>query len=181
MTPPSVPPVIDTVRRTTVRYSITRWDILRWQFYLLIRNRVLIVFLLIVSLGLVWNDLRTPEMSARPVGFKILYAVFFTAAMFCSVGFVTTALTACMVMFKKHRGFLGDHELEIRDDGLIERTDINESVHRWAGFHKIVTTGRYLYIYVTDNNVHIVPRRYFASEQEQRTFQDEIQRHINGV
>ena len=179
MTPPPIPPVIDVPQRTTVRYSITRWDILRWQFYLLIRNRVLIVFGLIVSLALAWNDLRTPEMSARPVGFKIFYTVFFTAAMFCVVGLVTTALTACTVMFKKFRGFLGDHELEIREDGLVERTDVNESVHRWAGFHKIATTGRYLYIYVTDNNVHIVPRRYFASEQELRAFRDEIHRHIN--
>jgi len=84
----------------------------------------------------------------------------------------------CMVMFKKYRGFLGDHELEIRDEGLVERTDVNESIHRWAGFHKLVTTGRYLYIYVTDHNVHIVPRRYFASEQDQRAFRDEIETHI---
>jgi YcxB-like protein len=178
MTPPPIPPVIDAPRRT-VRYSITRWDILRWQFYLLIRNRVLIVFGLIASLALVWNDLRTPEMSTRPVGFKVFYAGFFTGAMFCVVGFGTMAITSCMIMFKKYRGFLGDHELEIREDGLVERTDVNESVHRWAGFHKLVATGRYLYIYVTDNNVHIVPRRYFASEQEQRAFQDEIQRHIS--
>jgi hypothetical protein len=181
MTPPPIPPVIDIVRRTTVRYCITRWDILRWQFYLLIRNRVLIVFGLIFSLALAWNDLRAPEMSARPIGFKIFYAVFFTAAMFCVLGLVTTALTSCTVLFKKYRGFLGDHELEIRDDGLVERTDVNESVHRWAGFHKIATTSRYLYIYVTDHNVHIVPRRYFATEQEQRAFQDEIQRHINAA
>ena len=181
MTPPPIPPVIDAPRRTTVRYSITRWDILRWQFYLLIRNRVLIVLGLIVSIGLVWQALGTPEMAGRSTGFKIFYAVFFTGMMFCFVGTVTMVLMFCTVMFKKFRGFLGDHELEIREDGLAERTDVNESVHRWAGFHKVVTTGRYLYIYVTDNNVHIVPRRFFTSEQEQRAFQDEIQRHINAA
>ena len=174
-----MPPVIDALRRTTIRYSITRWDILCWQFYQLIRNRVLIAFELVVSLGLVWNDLRTAEMAARPLGFKIFYAVLFTAAMFCIVGFLTMALTGCTVMFKKFRGFLGDHELEVREEGLVERTDVNESVHRWVGFHKVVTTSRYLYIYVTDNNVHIVPRRHFASAQEQRAFHDEIQRHTN--
>lgn len=181
MTPPPIPPVIDAPNRTTVRYSITRWDILRWQFYLLIRNRVLIVFGLIVSVGLVWQALGTPEMAGSSTGFKIFYAVFFTGMMFCFVGVVTMVVMFCTVMFKKFRGFLGDHEIEIRDDGLVERTDVNESVHRWAGFHKIVTTGRYLYIYVTDNNVHIVPRRFFTSEQAQRAFQDEIDRHINAA
>ena len=181
MTPPPIPPVIDAPKGAAIRYSLTRWDILRWQFYLLIRNRVLIVFGLILSLALVWQALGTPELAARSTGFKIFYAVFFTAIMFCFVGAVTMVLMLGMVMFKKYRGFLGDHELEIRDEGLVERTDVNESLHRWAGFHKVVTTGRYLYIYVTDNNVHIVPRRYFATEQEQRAFHDEIQRHINAA
>jgi len=140
---------------------------------------VLIGFGLIVSLALVWNDLRRPEMSARPMGFKIFYAVFFPAAMFCVVGLATMVLMSFMVMFKKHRGSLGDHELEIRDEGLAERTDVNESLHRWAGFHKVVTTSRYLYIYVTDNNVHIVPRRYFASEEDLNAFRQEIERQIH--
>ncbi|HSH93984.1 MAG TPA: hypothetical protein VK968_07550, partial [Roseimicrobium sp.] len=105
---------------------------------------MLIVFGLIVSLGLVWQTLGTPEMAARSTGFKIFFAMFFTGMMFCFVGVATTLLMFCTVMFKKFRGFLGDHELEIREDGLAERTDVNESLHRWAGFHKIVTTGRYL-------------------------------------
>jgi len=97
------------------------------------------------------------------------------------VVFMSMLLTVCMTMFRKYRGFLGEHELEVRDEGLVERTDVNESLHRWSGFHKIVKTTRYLYIYVTDNNVHIVPRRCFASEQEQRAFLDEIQRHISAA
>jgi len=181
MTPPLIPPIIDAPRRTTIKYSLTRWDILRWQFYLLIRNRIVIAFVLIASLALVWTDLCTSEMSARPIGFKIFYSMFFIAVMFCVVGLVTTVLTSCMVMFKKYRGFLGDHELEIRDDGLVERTDVNESLHRWAGFHKIVMTGRCLYIFVTDNNVHIVPRRYFNSEDMLKAFRDELEGHINAA
>ena len=69
--------------------------------------------------------------------------------------------------------------MEIRDEGLLERTDVNESLNRWAGFHKIVTTSQYLYIYVTDNNVHIVPKRCFASERALKEFQGEMQKHTN--
>ena len=181
MTPPPTPPVIEAPRSTTIRYSLTRWDILRWQFYQLIRNRVFIGFVLIFSLGQAWNYLRTAEMAAYSLGFKVFYAVFFSVAMLGLVGIVTAVLMGCTVLFKKLRGSLGDHELEIRNEGLVERTDVNESVHRWAGFHKVVTTGRYLYIYVTDNNVHIVPRRCFASAQEQKAFQDEMRRHTNAA
>lgn len=179
MTPPEIPPVINAPGRTTLRYSITRWDILRWQLHVLVRNRALLVFWLVISLGLVWNDLRTAEMAVRPTGFKIFYAIFLPLAMLCVMALVTTTAMGCMVAFKKFSGLLGEHELEIRDDGLVERTDVNESVHRWAGFHKIVSTGRYLYIYVTDHNVHVVPLRCFESEQAQKAFQDAIQRRIN--
>src|SRR5579864_2953581 len=138
MIPPPIPPVIDASQRKRLKYSLSRGDILRWHFYLLLRNRVIMAFGLVVSLFLVWNDLRTPELAAHPIGFKIFYAIFFTAAMFCIVGLAMMLMMVCIVMFKKFRGSLGDHELEIQDEGLVERTDVNESLHRWAGFHKIV-------------------------------------------
>lgn len=181
MISPPTPPAIEASQPQSVRYSLTRGDILRWQFYLLIRNRVLICFGLIVSLFLVWNDLRTPALATQSTGFKIFYALVFPVLMFCGVGLATMILMACMVLFKKYRGLLGDHELEIRKDGLVERTEVNESLHRWEGFHKVICTRRYLYIYVTDNNVHIVPRRYLTSEQEQRAFQEELERRIKAV
>jgi hypothetical protein len=181
MTSPSLPDDVGARRLRTVKYALNRWDILRWQLYVLIHNRVLVAFGLVVCLGLVWHDLGTPELAARSTGFKVFYGVLFTALMFTVLGLVTTALLFCMVLLRKYRGFLGEHELEIQADGLVERTAVNESLHRWAGFHKIVTTNRYLYIYVTDTSVHIVPRRSFASEDELRAFRGELERQINGA
>ncbi len=168
-------------QRMSVRFSLTRADILRWQFYLLVRNRVLIGFMLVVSLLMAWTDLRTPQLAAHSVAYKIFYAALFTLAMFCFVGFTTTLLIVCTVFFKQHRGLLGEHELEIQDEGLVERTDVNESLHRWRGFHKIVRTRGYLYIYVTDSLVHIVPRPYFVSEEAEQAFRDDLERHIHAA
>lgn len=178
MTPSPLPPVVAEPQFKRLKYSLTRWDILRWQSYLMVRNRVLIGFGLVVSLALAWNDLRTPELAANSAGFKVFYAAFLTVGMFCVVGLMTMVLMSLMVVFKKYRGLLGEHELEIRDDGLVERTDVNESLHRWAGFHKIARSRRHLYVYVTDNNVHIVPRRGFGSEQEEEAFRSELERRV---
>ncbi len=177
MTPPPLPPEIDASKCRTIRYSLTRRDLLRWHFYVLIRNRVLLVFGLATSLFLVWNGLRAPDMADKPIAFKIFFALLLTAALFCVVGFVTMLMMVCMVMARKYRGLLGTHELEIRDEGLLERTDVNESLHRWSGFHKLIETRRHLYIYVTDTMAHIVPRRSFASEQAEWAFRDELRRH----
>ncbi len=181
MTTPSVPPVISDQTARTVRYSLTRGDILRWQFYVLRRQRVLVALVVIFGIGLAWNDWRRPEFAGYTVAARILYSVLLVCIMLCVVGGGTMAVMALTVLFKKYRGLLGEHELEIRDDGLVERTDVNESVHRWAGFHKIVPRRRYLYIYVTDNNVHIVPRHYFSSEQAERAFRDELEKHVNAA
>jgi len=164
----------------TVKYSVNRWDILRWHFYLLVRNRVLAVFMLIATGFFVWNDLKRPELAEHGVGFRIFYGVFFAIIMLSIVGAVTMLLTALTIVFKKFRGFLGEHELEFREDGLIERTDVNESIHRWTGFHKFVVTRKYFYLYVTDNNVHVVPRRCFASQADERAFQEEIAKHLSA-
>lgn len=181
MTAPSIPPVIGAPQHKALKYSLTRADILRWQLHTIIRNGVLITFGVIISLFSAWNDLRAPELAAHSTGYKILFMIIVTVLMFSVVGLGTMLLLVCMVIFKKFRGFLGGHELEIRDDGLVERTSVNESLHRWSGFHKVARTSRYLYIYVTDHNVHIVPRRCFASEQEQQAFQDELERHIKAA
>jgi hypothetical protein len=178
MTPPPLPPVMAAPPRADVRYTLTRWDILRWQVYLLIRNRVLIGLMLVASVSLALADVRRPEMSGDTTGYKAAYVVVFIILMCGFAGVVTLATTVAMVMFKKFRGFLGDHELEIREEGLVERTEFNETMHRWSGFHKLVRTGGYLYIWVTDNSMHIVPLRYFASEQEERAFREEIARRI---
>ena len=63
----------------------------------------------------------------------------------------------------QHRGVIGKHTLQITDEGLIERTDVNEAISKWAGLHKVVSGPKYLYIYVTESNAHIVPKRYFPS------------------
>lgn len=78
-----------------------------------------------------------------------------------------------------NRGVVGEHEFEIRDDGFLERTTFNESIHRWAGFHKIVRSNNCLFIYVTDNIVHYIPLRVFASEQDAGSFQAELRKKAN--
>jgi hypothetical protein len=181
MTPPPIPPVTDASKRVSIRYSLTRGDILRWQFYQLIRNRLLMALYLGASLLLVWRDLRAPELAEHSLGFKLFYGVFFTGLYFTFYHLLTMLLLACIMMFKKYRGFLGEHELEIRDEGLVERTDVNETLNRWAGFHQLVSTSRYLYIYVTDQNVHVVPRHCFGSAQAEQVFRAELERHIKAA
>ena len=179
--PPPVPPLNLATARLSITYTVTRGDMLRWYFYVLCRNRILIAIIAAVSLLVAWNDLRMPEMAKFSLAHKIMYAVFITALMFGFVGCATMATMWLSTRFKKLKGVLGEHTLEIRDDALVERTDFNESVIRWAGIHKLVQTGRHLIIYVTETNVYLVPRKYFASPQEEKQFRAEIEKRIKSA
>jgi hypothetical protein len=85
------------------------------------------------------------------------------------------------VLVNKNRGVVGEHTLEINDEGLLEKTPFNESLHRWTGFHKIQASRKYLFVFVTDNIVHYVPFRAFASPEEASGFRAELERRANAA
>ncbi|HSY17340.1 MAG TPA: YcxB family protein [Candidatus Acidoferrales bacterium] len=182
MTPPPPPPPLNLATpRLSITYTVTRSDMLCWHFYVLCRNRILIVLVTAVSLFVAWRDLQMPEMAKFSLAPKILYALFITALMFGFVGCATMATMWLSTRFKKLKGVLGEHTLEIRDDGLAERTAVNESLIRWAGIHKLVHTRRHLIIYVTETNAYLVPRKYFASPQDENQFRAEIEKRIQSA
>jgi len=164
-----------------IRYTLRRSDLLRWQLYGLPRQRLIMGFLFIASTYIGCLSLREPDMAARSVAFKITFVVLFDALLLGVVVLLQLALVGISFLVGKHRGLVGEHILEVRNDGLLERTAFNESLHRWAGFHRIKATRTYLYIFVTDAMLCIVPMRCFASPEEARNFQDEISKHIKPV
>jgi len=94
---------------------------------------------------------------------------------------VVLALTMAFLLagtFFKNTGALGEHELEIKNEGLFERTEANETLSRWSAFHKVFATRRALYIFVTDTTFHAIPRRFFSTPEHMRDFQSEIQRRV---
>jgi hypothetical protein len=48
-----------------------------------------------------------------------------------------------------NKGTLGQHELEIDDNGLVERTEVNETRQSWHGVERIAETDERAFIYVS--------------------------------
>jgi len=134
-------------------------------------------FVLIMGIFMASQSLQEPELAASSLAHKIAFAVIYEILYLGALFVIYVVLIGLTILLGRNRGILGEHVLEVTPDGLLERTDVNESLFRWPGFHKIRETRRYLYLYVTDVQVHLVPKRAFASPTEMRAFQDEIQRH----
>jgi hypothetical protein len=175
-TQPGVPPPISN--RRTITYELTRWDLFANWMTVLLRNRILQVFVLV---ALILNGCITlaPGITTRPLWHTMLQGVvfvlifaWFLALCQCILGLATTFLL-------KHRGVVGQHVLEITDQGLIERTAYNDNPHKWPSITRIVSVCGYLYIYVSDTNSHQVPKRCLST-QEIRDFVADLRTHAES-
>jgi hypothetical protein len=118
--------------------------------------------------------INDPELVKHSIGFRVFNVLFFAGGTFLLMLVLNIVLQAIMVLALKNRGVVGQHEFEIRDDGLVERTEVNESIFKWAGFHKIRSTRNFLIVFVTDNNVQYIPFTCFASPQHAVKFREDI-------
>ncbi len=143
----------------TIRYLTTRGDLLAANFRSLVHNRFLWAFWTLAIIWLCYGALRAPEVAARGLGYKIGLSLFTAAFHFAMLFSLTFVLVSLMVLLRKNRGVLGEHRLTISPEGLVEATAYNESLNRWSAYHRTVSTKRYLMLYVTEGQFHIVPKR----------------------
>lgn len=75
-----------------------------------------------------------------------------------------------MKLPEKKSGLLGEHIIELSEDGIKESTDVNESFSKWDGVHSVKRDKSHFYIFLNSMAGHIIPRRSFVSEDEAEQF-----------
>ncbi len=129
-----------------------------------------------MALAIPLLNLNNPENTQESIVFKVFYVAISACIALCVMLVCNVALQFVLLLTNNNRGVVGEHEYEIREDGLLEKTRVNESVYRWAGFHRIAGSRNYLFVFVTDNNVHYFPRSCFSSPEHAAWFRDELMR-----
>jgi hypothetical protein len=77
----------------------------------------------------------------------------------------------------RNKSAIGPHELELAEDGLIERTPYGESIAWWHGIEKVVSEDDYTFIYLTAVSGHVVPRDA-VSEGNYEAFVDAVEEQV---
>jgi hypothetical protein len=165
---------------TTIRYNLTRNDLLRSQIRGLLAKRSLWFLYAIGGLIVVWTNFNGPALAGQPIPVRIV-ATALVLAFVAGCGAAGGLFILVVGLAKKNRGLLGEHTIELGEHGLVEKTDVNESVHRWAGIYKTFSTANYIYIYVTETNFHAIPLRAFESAAHVAAFQSELYGRMNGA
>ena len=175
-TPPPVPPLLNPEH--TIQYEFTRWDMFMNYLTIMARNRSLQIFVP-VGMTICAGLQLLPKLGRGPAWWLILSTAFYC------LGFVAVLMSVLAIMgfinsyTGVHRGVLGRHTLEITPEGLRESTDVNETLHRWAGVTRVLSVGGYLFIYLGESTSHFqIPKRDF-SPKIFKTFEEEVRRRAN--
>jgi hypothetical protein len=167
-----------TTEALTYKYRLERHDVLSWHLWLLRRNRILWILVLAGSTHIAVQGLASEHFVAHSIIYRIGYVVFFDVAMLIAMAAIQSLFLVLWVYFRQYPGWLCEHILQVTDDGISKTTDIGDSRYRWAGVRRVIATRRHMFIHFRDHGMHIVPRRFFASEEHARAFQYEIERRI---
>jgi len=73
-------------------------------------------------------------------------------------------------VLSRNKTLLCRHTIQLTPDFLIDESSTFRSEVKWAGFHKVVETKKYLFILTSEEAGRVVPRRAFASQSEWETF-----------
>ena len=143
-----------------IRYNITRVDLVRGAVRSVLFNRPLMTYLgvfMVIMLGWMVKD---QIAQAKGAGFIVFFAVF-EIVLIAALIIIGVAATTCLaIIFGKGRGVIGEHELEISDAGLSERTEFNDSLHRWKGVTAVKESSAFYFIRVNESGgaLHLVPK-----------------------
>lgn len=143
----------------TIRYNNTRGDLIFVNIRTILHNRLLLAIWAIGTANICYSALQGPKIQDTSLGMKIFLCVFvggiFSVFLFASI----IAMTTAMILLKKNKGVLGEHLVSISDEGIVESTIYNESLHRWSAYHKTVSTSRFLLLYANEGQYLVISRK----------------------
>ncbi|MEO5713030.1 MAG: YcxB family protein [Luteolibacter sp.] len=143
----------------TIRYITTRGDLVSLCFSSMMKSRITQVIYGLISLQIAYSVVTTGTFMNHSFGLKVAVG-FATAAFIYAVMFTFAfVLSATIMLMRKNTGILGEHEISIMEEGLLEVTAHNESLNRWSAYHKTISTNRYLRLYVTEGTCHSISKK----------------------
>ncbi len=157
--------------------TISRWDLLRFNLYLAPRLPAnWIAAAVMAAIGFVYLS----SESSHPMAASTIATNLFIAFVGGIAG-ITAGTAVCIIFMllfvNAASGVLGEHEYEIRPEGLFEKTAANEGLNRWPGIKAITRSSQQIYVRINSYLCHVIPRHGFANDREFDLFYDALLAH----
>lgn len=136
------------------RHHYARSPAVKWS---IIRSLVL------WSLVFIFISLKFPTTDDLSISTRVAFGILY-AALFCLiVSLLRRPITDRLVrrMFREgdNKGIICQHELEIDDQGIVERTEVGEARQSWRAVERIEESDDHAFIYVSSMMAHVIPKR----------------------
>lgn len=138
-----------------------------WAIFLFFANFWDLLLALIMSPELFW---MLPMEAIVWAVFIRLAAYFGAVAVFGSLTLLAYSILFRKSAGEKQLGVNGQHLIVLEENGFREITDVNNSFHSWQSVTKVIDTAEHLFIYISSNQAHIIPKKYFANQNAAAAF-----------
>ncbi|WHY01416.1 YcxB family protein [Neobacillus sp. DY30] len=96
----------------------------------------------------------------------ILWAVFYSKYFYYTI----SRQTKKMIREGKNEGIIGEHTMNMTEEGIVDTNPNGETKVNWSGFIKLVEDESSLYLYNSAVSAYIIPKRDLANVEEIRQF-----------
>lgn len=141
-----------------LRYNLTRVDSFKAAFPAMAFHRFVPIFIILISVLLWWSVFASYGNLGYSLLVRIMATTFIVAIDVGGGLCAVTLMIAAQSILRRDKGVIGEHTLEITDEGLVESTEVNRSLSNWRTPFRIRETRRYVYIYISCGSAHVVPK-----------------------
>jgi hypothetical protein len=153
----------ETMMKTTYKNTVS--DILAFMLYHSLHRRALqLMILAMVVVTSISTIQEIPHEAAFPVN-VMTFIILETIVVGIGLLAIGGISILCLIL-NKDKAAITEHTVSIDENGLTEETVFNRSEFKWAGIQKLVRSDRHIFVYVSPNAAHVIPRRAFASPTE---------------
>ena len=157
------------------KISINTTDVIKTILYAQNRNKFnwfLFIFIALLLNVVSFIGLWAMGFPSDEV-FKVISNFLMLILTFYIITFILTIL-ASLLNPKWRKGRLGEHIIEINDNGIIESTEYNRSEIYWSSINAIQIKSDALYFKFSGSEYFLIPKRSFKTVNEWSEFVDKF-------
>ncbi len=163
----------------TVRYSNSRADLTLFAMHMVARNWIYWGGFLLFAACFV--DFLWSVFGSRYPLKVVLTGIVLLIAVAAVAYLILAALVSTLLSLSHTRpSFFTDHLLTASDDGLLDDSAVGSCFLRWRGFVRIHRSGRAIYVLISGDWAHIIPRRAFEDDASYDRFYQMCRERIDA-
>ena len=164
-----------------VRVELSRADLLRIHVGLTLRHRSTFIGWLVLTILVAVSIFVSSGVPTTTRAWTVLAVSMVLGATFAIVVGLIWTCVYILISSRPGNGVLGEHLYTLKDEGLLEQTQANETLIKWGGARDLRRVMDSIVIDVAPALCHVIPRQAFATNSEYDAFWAAIQRLKSGV